>query len=58
MSEQTIPAVKRKLITILAADVAEYSRLMSEDEEQTLGTFADYLERHPEALLRGKTGQQ
>ena len=30
------PRVKRKLTTILAADVVEYSRLMEEDEEATL----------------------
>jgi class 3 adenylate cyclase len=29
----------RKLATILSADVAEFSRLMGEDEEQTLKTF-------------------
>ncbi len=34
--------VERKLVTILSADVAEYSRLMSEDEEGTLLTFQDY----------------
>ena len=31
--------LERKLVTILSADVAEYSRLMAEDEEQTLNTF-------------------
>jgi class 3 adenylate cyclase len=31
--------LERKLATILSADVAEYSRLMAEDEEQTLRTF-------------------
>ena len=25
---------------------------------RSIRLFADYLERHPEALLRGKTGQQ
>ena len=35
-------AVQRKLVTILSADVAEYSRLMAEDEEQTLRIFRDY----------------
>jgi len=34
--------LKRKLVTILSADVAEYSRLMAEDEEQTLRIFRDY----------------
>jgi class 3 adenylate cyclase len=32
-------ALVRKLATILSADVAEYSRLMGEDEEGTLRTF-------------------
>jgi len=31
--------LERKLATILSADVAGYSRLMAEDEEQTLRTF-------------------
>jgi adenylate cyclase len=31
--------LERKLATILSADVAEFSRLMAEDEEQTLRTF-------------------
>src|ERR1700690_1462322 len=31
--------VERKLATIVSADVAGYSRLMGEDEEQTLKTF-------------------
>jgi class 3 adenylate cyclase len=35
-------AVQRKLVTILSADVAEYSRLMADDEEQTLRIFRDY----------------
>ena len=33
------PFLERKLSTILSADVAEFSRLMSEDEEQALRTF-------------------
>ncbi len=32
-------SLERKLATILSADVAEFSRLMSEDEEDTLRTF-------------------
>jgi class 3 adenylate cyclase len=32
----------RKLVTILSADVAEYSRLMAEDEEQTLRLFREH----------------
>ena len=36
--------VKRKLTTILAADVEGYSRLMSADEEATLYTLGEYRE--------------
>ncbi len=36
--------VKRKLTTILAADVEGYSRLMSADEEATLETLGEYRE--------------
>ena len=36
--------VKRKLTTILAADVEGYSRLMRADEEATLNTFGEYRE--------------
>src|SRR6202790_1220735 len=47
MAEQpddaTAPVV-RKLATILSADVAGYSRLMAEDEEQTLLTFRRHSE--------------
>jgi adenylate cyclase len=35
---------RRRLAVILAADVAGYSRLMSDDEEATLGTLAIYQE--------------
>ena len=34
--------LERKLVTILSADVAEFSRLMAEDEEQTLRIFRDH----------------
>jgi class 3 adenylate cyclase/cbb3-type cytochrome oxidase subunit 3 len=37
-------ALERKLATILSADVAAYSRLMAEDEEQTLRTFRAHVE--------------
>lgn len=37
-------SVKRKLTTILASDVAGYSRMMSEDEEATLATLKEYRE--------------
>jgi class 3 adenylate cyclase len=33
------PSLERRVATILSADVAEYSRLMAEDEEHTLRTF-------------------
>jgi class 3 adenylate cyclase/Tfp pilus assembly protein PilF len=36
---QSSQILVRKLATILSADVAEFSRLMGEDEEQTLKTF-------------------
>jgi adenylate cyclase len=37
----TLPTepLERKLVTVLSADVAEYSRLMAEDEEETLRVF-------------------
>ena len=38
ISASALP-IERKLATILSADVAEFSRLMSEDEEQTLRAF-------------------
>jgi len=34
--------IERKLATILSADVAEFSRLMNEDEEQTLRIFRSH----------------
>ncbi len=33
---------KRKLTAILSADVEDYSRLMSEDEEATVRTLTTY----------------
>ena len=46
MAERTdiIPELARRLAVILAADVAGYSRLMSEDEEGTLATLSLYQE--------------
>jgi class 3 adenylate cyclase len=48
--------LERKLATILSADVAEYSRLMAEDEEQTLRTFRGHKEVFGKlvALHRGR----
>ena len=34
--------MKRKIAAILAADIAGYSRLVSEDEEETLRRLTDY----------------
>ena len=36
------PPLERKLVTVLSADVAEYSRLMAEDEERTLRIFREH----------------
>src|SRR5215472_2008931 len=48
--------LERKLATILSADVAAYSRLMAEDEEQTLQTFRGHKEVFEQlvALHRGR----
>jgi class 3 adenylate cyclase len=48
--------LERKLATILSADVAGYSRLMAEDEEQTLRTFRGHKEVFEKlvALHRGR----
>lgn len=40
--DQDPSVVRRKIATILSADVAEYSRLMVSDEEATLRTFRNY----------------
>jgi class 3 adenylate cyclase len=52
----TPPVLVRKLATILSADVAEYSRLMAEDEEQTLLVFRGHAEIFQSlvALHRGR----
>lgn len=46
----------RKLATILSADVAEFSRLMGEDEEQTLKTFRGHKQVF-ESLVAGHRGR-
>jgi class 3 adenylate cyclase len=46
----------RKLATILSADVAEFSRLMGEDEEQTLRTFRGHKQIF-ESLVTGHRGR-
>jgi class 3 adenylate cyclase len=43
-SPPSAAVVERKLVTILSADVAEYSRLMAEDEEHTLRVFREHIE--------------
>ena len=45
--------VQRKLTTILAADVEGYSRLMSADEEATLKTYREIIDR----LIAGQNGR-
>src|SRR5271154_4180859 len=49
--------LERKLATILSADVAEFSRLMGEDEEQTLRIFRGHREVFESlvAMPRGRT---
>jgi class 3 adenylate cyclase len=51
-----IKDLERRLATILSADVAAYSRLMAEDEEQTLRTFREHAEVFQKlvALHRGR----
>jgi class 3 adenylate cyclase len=51
-----VEGLERKLATILSADVAAYSRLMAEDEEQTLRTFRGHREIFEQlvALHRGR----
>ncbi len=48
--------IERKLATILSADVAEFSRLMNEDEEQTLRTFRGHKKTF-EALVLNHHGR-
>ena len=42
MTEKTSPEIERKLVTIISADVAEYSRLLAENEELTLKVFREH----------------
>jgi class 3 adenylate cyclase len=44
MPDEPSALLERKLATILSADVAGYSRLMAEDEEQTLRVFRGHRE--------------
>lgn len=44
--------MKRKIAAILAADIAGYSRLVAEDEEQTLRRLADYRKVFDEFVAR------
>jgi adenylate cyclase len=41
VGEMEAPPLERKLVAILAADVAGYSRMMGIDEEGTLTTLSD-----------------
>ncbi len=49
-------ALKRTIAAILAADVAGYSRLIAEDEDDTLSRFAEYsaIYREEVARVRGR----
>ena len=42
MAQDAAAAVKRKIAALLAADVAGYTRLVAEDEEETLRRLASY----------------
>lgn len=42
MTSVEVPALERKLVAILAADVEGYSRLMHADEERTLATLTSH----------------
>ena len=44
MTSVEVPALERKLVAILAADVVAYSRLMHENEERTLATLTSHRE--------------
>jgi adenylate cyclase len=50
------PPLERRLATILSADVANYSGLMAENEEQTLLTFRGHKEIF-ESLVSGHRGR-
>ena len=45
--------MKRKIAVILAADIAGYSRLIAEDEEETLRRFEGYRTVFEEFVERG-----
>lgn len=49
--------VERRLAAILAADVVGYSRLMSEDEEGTLGALNAHLKELIEPLISSQNGR-
>src|ERR1700730_5933029 len=46
------PPLHRKLVAILAADVAGYSRLMETDEEQALATLSSHRRIIDEVIAR------
>ena len=56
MPDEPSSMLERKLATILSADVAGYSRLMAEDEEQTLRIFRGHREifKSVVAMHRGR----
>jgi len=56
VGEMEAPPLERKLVAILAADVAGYSRMMGIDEEGTLATLSD-LRTITDALIAQHSGR-
>ncbi|MEK1886656.1 MAG: adenylate/guanylate cyclase domain-containing protein [Phyllobacterium sp.] len=56
MATMEAPPLERKLVAILAADVEGYSRLMHEDEEQTLATLSSH-RKTIDAIIAGLRGE-
>src|SRR5258708_31466045 len=56
LPESTASQIERRLATILMADVAGYSRMMGEDEEQTVQTLRGHREIF-DGLLRAHRGR-
>src|SRR5262245_60175156 len=52
-SQHAGPTMKRKIAAILAADVAGYSKLVAEDEEETLRRLAAYRAVFDDFIARG-----
>lgn len=54
-AQETLAAAERTLGPRLNADVTDVMREL-QNAARSIRVFADYLERHPEALIRGRTG--